>query len=284
MSLDKIMSLVDIAGSQERFDKYKSAVARVLPKTMETEKDRYWTMYVQMMQTFATNPKITDKRSILNCMFNAPKMGLIPDPVMGQIYFIPYKGVLTYQIGYKGMIALAYRSGKVANVRAGLVYEKDKWNYYEDEKGQHYHIEPLLTTPTKKDRGKEIFGYSIFTDSDGNPNIHIMESWHIEDIKKLVMARMSGSSTPWSNPLFEPEMRKKTVIRRHWKTEPMSVEIARVIDNEEHIEQGKIFKEQHPELEGIIDDILAKNEEQVVPEMSAENAEFLKAMDAPVKG
>jgi hypothetical protein len=45
-------------------------------------------------------------------------------------------------------------------------------------------------------------------------------------------------------------MRKKTCIRRHQKTEPVSSEMARVIEHEERDERGEAVSEIQPELEG----------------------------------
>lgn len=247
--VNRILSLVDMVGSEQKFKAYKGAVEKTVPKDINF--GRYWQMYVQIMQGFYHDSKITNKDSILTCMFNAAKLGLNPDPVFGQIYFIPYSGVLTYQLGYKGMIELSRRSGKVKNVRAGLVYEKDTYHFYEDEKGQHYKIEPNLK---ESDRGKLLFGYSIFTDSLDTPHIHVMTAKHLEEIKKIVLARTPKS--PWSNPVYLPEMQKKTVTRQHWKTEHWSVEIAKEIEREENIERGEPVKENHSELAGVIDGMI----------------------------
>lgn len=257
---DKILSMVDVMGSQEKVKQYHSAIERALPKDIDAQ--RYWALYAQICQEWIANPKITDKKSVITTMFNAVKLGLNPDPAFGQIYFIPYSGSLTYQIGYKGMIELSRRSGKVANVRAGRIFEKDNWSYFEDEKGQHYHLEPNLK---EAERGKEIFCYSIFTDQEGRPNIHIMETKHVEEIKKMCIARTKNG--PWSNPLYEPEMRKKTVIRRHWKTEPMSAEIVYEIEREEALERGELLKQKHPEIEEIMEDLIdkTKSEKQEEP-------------------
>lgn len=265
MGIEKILTLIDVAGSKEKYMHYKGVVEKMLPKTANSS--RYMAMYLQIANTAINNPNVNDKKSVLTCLFNAPKLGLNPDPVFGQIYFIPYKGVLTYQIGYKGMIRLSLNSGLVICVRANLVFEKDKWNYFEDEIGQHYRIEPALEITSKKDRGKELFGYSIFVDKDNRPNIHIMESWHIDEIKKIVLARTPKS--PWADAVNEPEMRKKTVIRRHWKTEPMSAEIAEVIEHEEAVERGDVLKEKHPELDEIMDGLIAganAQKEEIKPE------------------
>jgi recombination protein RecT len=271
--LKKVLTLIDMVGSQDRYNRYKAAVEKTIPKGNDFA--RYWVMYQQILQGFYSDSKVTDKDSILSCMFTAAKLGLNPDPVFGQIYFVPYGGALTYQIGYKGMIELSRRSGSVRNIRAGLVHEKDKWEYWEDEKGQHYRIEPALA---EQDRGKELFGYSIFTDSEGNPNIHICTHAHIEGIKKIVLARTPKS--PWGNPLYEPEMRKKTVIRQHWKTEPQSVEIARAIEHEEAAERGEVKKENTPELAGIVEGMIATAEETPAqaPALTPEAQEFVSKL------
>ena len=79
---------------------------------------------------------------------------------------------------------------------------------------------------------------------------------------------MAGASFPWSNPMFEPEMRKKTVMRRHWKTEPMSVEIAKVIDYEESTERGEIKKS--ASLEEIVDGDFEPISQSQLPETKTE--------------
>lgn len=244
----KPVTLLSVFGNdRNKLEQYKNTVRKVLGDDLNF--DRYWMMYAKIAQEHLCSPYVTDKNSVIQCLFNAPKLRLNPDPVFGEIYFIPYAGKLTYQVGYKGMIKLAQNTGKVKSVRAGIVYEKDKWEFWEDENGQHFKFQPSLQL---SDRGKEIFVYSIFTDETGKPNVHIMESSHVDKIKAMVKARMKDKQTPWDNELFEPEMRKKTCIRRHWKYEPKSAEIAQVIDYEERVERGERFKDLHPELEEII--------------------------------
>jgi phage RecT family recombinase len=249
MGIGKILSMIDLAGSEKRLKAYQEVAAKILPKHIDPNK--YMALYINIAKGFANNEKVTKKDSILKCLFNAPKLGLNPDPVFGQIYFIPYKGVLTYQTGYRGMITMADNAG--LRVRAGIVYEKDEFDYFEKEDGQHFLHRPILS---EKNRGKEICVYSAFQDvKSGFNQIQVMESYHVDEIKKLVLARMKDASTPWKDPLFEPEMRKKTGIRRHAKTEPFSESIARVIEHEEKDERGEETVDNHEELDGILDAI-----------------------------
>lgn len=270
----KILSMVDVLGSADNLARYRKAVEQTLPKDQQEQGPRFWRIYSQLADKFLQDPKVTNKGSIITCMFNAPKLGLNPDPVFGQIFFIPYKGVLTYQVGYKGYVALAYRSGVIVNIRAGLVYEKEmqKWHFFEDELGQHFHHEPILDFKRPEDRGRRVLGYSIFTDIRGHNAIHTMDGYHIDEIKKLVLARMGDASTPWKNPLFEPEMEKKTVVRRHAKYEPFSAEMVRITEHEEANERGELSKEDHPELDEVMDELVKKSgAAQMAPEnLSAE--------------
>jgi recombination protein RecT len=271
MTTNNALSLVDFQLSEAKWERYKQQVVNVMPSHFKKDHKRYLQIYVSLANKFIKDDKITNKKSILSCLYNAPTLGLNPDPVFGHIYFVPYKGILTYQIGYKGMIQLSFNSGKVRNVRANLVYDEDEFDYYEDEKGQHY-----IYRPSFGKKSREKCGFSIFQDMQGITNFHLMDHEHIEGIKRLVLSRMKGRQTPWSDPLFEPEMRKKTVIRRHWKTEPMSSEIAQAIEYEEKVENGEVNtpEEIDEKIEEILDQTVEKEEVQEVQEVQEIDNEF----------
>lgn len=268
-STDNILSLVNVAGSQEKYAAYCNAVKKTLPNVF-SDKDRYMRMYLQIAQGLLSNQYVKNKSSILTCMFNAVKLGLNPDPVFGEIYFIPYSGEVTYQIGYKGMIELSRRTGTVSDVAMYQVFAKDEFDFYEDEKGQHFKYRPSID----KERGSEICCISIVSFKDGTRSAHYMESERINNIKKIVLARTPKS--PWANELYESEMRKKTCLRRHWKTLPKSSEISHALEYEESIERGEILKQKHPEIEGIIEELVEKSQQ---PE--AEEGSPLSVFDEP---
>lgn len=80
--------------------------------------------------------------SFLAALMNAAQLGLEPNTPLGQAYLIPYKnkGVLEcqFQIGYKGLIDLAYRNGQMQTIQAQAVYENDEFSY-------EYGLEPKLS-------------------------------------------------------------------------------------------------------------------------------------------
>ena len=71
--------------------------------------------------------------SFLAALMNAAQLGLEPNTPLGQAYLIPYrnKGSLEcqFQIGYKGLIDLAYRNGQMQNIQAQAVYDNDFFEY-----------------------------------------------------------------------------------------------------------------------------------------------------------
>lgn len=106
--------------------------ARALPKVMTPER---FTRIA--LSALSNTPKLMEctRNSFLGALMNAAQLGLEPNTPLGQAYLIPYenrkKGVTEcqFQIGYKGLLDLCYRSGEVASVQAQVVYENDKFEY-----------------------------------------------------------------------------------------------------------------------------------------------------------
>ena len=91
----------------------------------------------------AVNPLLQecDPSTILSGALLGESLGLSPSPQLGQYYLVPYKDnkagrtVAQFQIGYKGLIQLALRSGyyKALNVFAVKAGELKKWNPVTEE-------------------------------------------------------------------------------------------------------------------------------------------------------
>jgi recombination protein RecT len=164
-------------------------------------------------------------------MMSAAQLGLEPNTPLGQAYLIPYKnkGVdeVQFQIGYKGLIDLAYRSGEVEVVQAQVVYENDDFECA-------YGLEPKLThKPADRDRGEPIKVYAIFKTKSGGYGFEVMS---MEDVRKHAekysQAYKSGFS-PWKTN-FE-EMAKKTVLKKVLKYAPLKSDFVRGVVQDETI-------------------------------------------------
>lgn len=97
----------------------------------------------QILSAVTNNPALAtcEQMSILNCAFLGEALKLSPSPQLGQYYMVPFKDnknnrtVSTFQLGYKGYIQLAIRSGqyKKLNVLAIKEGELVRYNPLDEE-------------------------------------------------------------------------------------------------------------------------------------------------------
>jgi recombination protein RecT len=162
---------------------------------------------------------------------SAAQLGLEPNTPLGQAYLIPYKnkGVdeVQFQLGYKGLIDLAYRSGEVELVQAHIVYENDEFIC-------EYGLEPkIVHKPADSDRGEPIKVYAMFKTKSGGYGFDVMS---MDDVRrhaeKYSQAYKSGFS-PWKTN-FE-EMAKKTVLKKVLKYAPLKSDFVRAVVQDESI-------------------------------------------------
>jgi recombination protein RecT len=78
-----------------------------------------------LLTLWRNNPKLQncDPNSILGAAGLAASLHLSVSPSLGQAYIIPYKNQATFQIGVKGLVQLAHRSGKYTALNSGIVRE-----------------------------------------------------------------------------------------------------------------------------------------------------------------
>jgi hypothetical protein len=120
--------------------------------------------------------------------------------------------------GYRGLITLARRSGELRTVKAAAVYENEpfSWNRINPELSTHGFV--------NSDPGKLSGAWTLWTFKDGEITGEYMPIWEIDKIMARTKSRnRSGEIVgPWITD--KPEMAKKTVIRRHFKLAPVSIE------------------------------------------------------------
>lgn len=195
-------------------------IAKALPSVITPER---FTRIV--LSAISMNPKLSEctPSSFLGAMMTSAQLGLEVNTPLGQAYVLPYsnKGQLEaqFQLGYKGLIDLAYRSGEVEVIQAHIVYENDD---FECEFG----LDPKLThRPATSNRGEAVKVYAMFKTKSGGFGFDVMS---MEDVK-LHAAKYSkafnSSFSPWKTN-FE-EMAKKTVLKRVLKYAPLKSDFVR---------------------------------------------------------
>lgn len=222
IKLTKSMSIAEMVKVLE------PEIKRALPSILTPER------FTRMALSAINNtPKLAEcsPMSFIAALMNAAQLGLEPNTVLGQAYLIPYKnkGILEcqFQIGYKGMIDLAYRSGQVQMIQAQAVYENDTFEY---ELG----LNPkLVHRPAAWDRGQNTYFYAVFHTINGGYNFSVMSRSEMELFASSYSKAYTSEYSPWKTS-FE-EMGKKTVLKQALKYAPLKVDFQRAVMMDETV-------------------------------------------------
>lgn len=209
-------------------DKMAPAIKMALPSVITPE--RFTRMVLTAM---SSTPELCNctPESFLAAMMQAAQLGVEPNTPLGQAYILPYrnKGTMEaqFQLGYKGMIDLAYRSEEVTIIQAHVVHENDKFEYA-------YGLEPVLVhVPAAKNRGEATHVYAVYKTKSGGSGFEVMS---MEDARMHGQrySRSFGSNySPWQSN-FE-EMAKKTVLKKVLKYAPLKSDFKRDLVADETI-------------------------------------------------
>lgn len=210
---------------QSYIKKMQGEIAKALPSVITPER---FTRIV--LSAISVNKQLAQctPESFLAAMMTSAQLGLEVNTPLGQAYVLPFrnKGVLEaqFQIGYKGLIDLAYRSGEVSVIQAHVVHENDKFSY-------SYGLNPELDhNPVLMDRGDPIAVYAMFRTKVGGYGFGVMS---MDEIRKhaATYSKAYGSSySPWKTN-FE-EMAKKTVLKKVLKYAPLKSDFVRAVSQD----------------------------------------------------
>jgi recombination protein RecT len=197
----------------QMMEKSRDSIAAALPKHLTVER-----LSRVALGELRTNPKLLEcaPASLMSAIVKASQLGLEVGSAMGHAYLVPYKTECTLIIGYRGMIALARRSGEIQSITARVVYARDTFEleYGLEEKLRH-------VPSTDEDPGPVTHVYAVAKLRDGGIQYEVMTRAEVEAIRRRSRGGQYGPwATDWS------EMARKTVMRRLFKYLPMSIEMA----------------------------------------------------------
>ena len=143
--------------------------------------------------------------TVLGSAMVAATLDLSVVPTLGMAYIVPYKGQASFQLGWKGLVELAMRSGQYKNIIVEAVYEGElvKKNKFTGD----YEFDEDAKTSDK------VIGYMAnFQLTNGfSKTIY----WTIDEVKahatKFSQAYRGGRNTPWVTDF--DAMAKKTVLK-----------------------------------------------------------------------
>jgi recombination protein RecT len=226
--------IVDYLKDDKIKNALKTQIAAALPKHLTADR-----MMRLLLTEIRKNPEINEctTQSVCSSIIQASQLGLEIGTLIGHGYLVPFKKKdrktgqfikeCQFIIGYRGMIDLARRSGKIIAISAQAVYENDNFEF------QYGLNEKLNHVPTQGDRGKLIGAYSVAKIENGGYHFGVMFKNEIDKVRERSKSG-SSSYSPWETD-YE-EMAKKTVIRRLFKYLPISVELYENIVKEEIME------------------------------------------------
>lgn len=226
-------------------------IAKALPSIITPER------FTRMVYTaLSTTPKLAEctPESFIGSMMQAAQLGVEPNTPLGQAYLIPYGNQCQFQLGYKGLLDLAWRSGEITDISAHEVYENDHFEY---ELG----LNPkLVHRPALKKRGPVVGYYAVFHTKSGGFGLEVMSREDVEEFaKKKSKAYSSG---PWKTDF--DAMAKKTVLKQALKYAPLKTEFVRAVTADETIKNA---------TEGNLADMLDAPDEMVTIDAEAAPAQ-----------
>jgi len=148
--------------------------------------------------------------ALMKCALNATALNLPLNKNLGYAYIIPYKGIPSFQIGYKGIIQLAIRTGAYKYINATEIKEGEiKRNKITGE------LTIVGEFPQKK-----VVGYIAYLElmSGFTASLYMTEAEiesHAMRFSKMYAAdkQYGKSVSKWSDPLARPKMALKTVLK-----------------------------------------------------------------------
>ncbi|MEE9356462.1 MAG: recombinase RecT [Methylococcaceae bacterium] len=217
LTIQKVNTIKDL------LDQSKGELAKALPKHLTVDK-----LLRVALTTIRTNEALLmcNPLSLVGAIMQAAQLGLVPDGILGQAYLIPYKGQAQFQVGYKGLIALAMRSGEVKSISAHVVFEKDLFDfeYGINEKLKHIPSE-------KEERGGMRCVYAIAHFKGGGYAFDVMTK---KEVAKTRASSKCPNSPAWKE--WEEEMWRKTVVKRLAKYLPLSTDFQQAAATDDYID------------------------------------------------
>lgn len=216
--------------------KMKDQFSMVLPKQIPSDR------FIRVAQTALMNkPDLAtlNRQSLYVAFTQAAQDGLMPDNREAAI--VPFKGMAKYMPMVAGICKKARNTGEISSIDAQVVYEKDSYEAWVDEKGPHFkHVK------ARGDRGNPLLTYAYAVGKDGGCYFEEIDEIQMDAIRKMSKA----NDSPWNGP-FKDEMRRKSALRRLAKYRlPSSSDLDHVFKHDDEIyddpDDAKITPEETP--------------------------------------
>lgn len=217
---DKAPTVHPIKALQAQLESRADELKRALPQHMPPE--RFIRVVLTAVQINA-NLLTVNRQSLWNSCMRAAQDGLLPDGREGVI--VPFKDgnpnspthgqqIAQWMPMIYGLLKRFRNSGQFKSVNTGIVREKDEFEYWVDERGEHMRHVP------SDDTGQPIKAYAVAITKDGGSMIRVMSRADIEKRRAVSRAKDGPMWKEWWD-----EAAMKTVLRNLAKRLPTSSDL-----------------------------------------------------------
>jgi recombination protein RecT len=261
-------------------EKMQTAIRAVLPRHLTVDR-----MVKVALGATMKNPTLLQcsRESFMLAIIQAAELGLEPGGALGHAYLVPFRGANGYECqlipGYRGLIALARRSGEIVSLEAHSVFQRDQFRVA-------YGLAPVLehvpfmpeydeagNVKGDPNPGPLVAVYAVAKLRDGGTQIELMPRAEVDAIKKRSQTGRNNSG-PWATDYSE--MARKTVVRRLFKYLPVSIELANALELQARAE-GDEHEIEAPQIDGL----LPKGEPAAAPTRADDLKNHLDATQPP---
>lgn len=228
------------------FEQYKHQIAQALPKHLTADR------MIQMAVTLISkNPKLKEcsAGSLIGAIMQASILGFRPVEALAYCYLVPYKNKkqdntgkeywvseVQFQIGYRGLMDLARRSGQIKSIHAFAVYTGDEFSY---SLGINPDIKHVPSETQSKNPKELTHVYAVSHYKDGGYNFVVLTRKEVESLRRRNAMQKEEPAGAWKTDYEAMAMAK--AIKQLAKYLPLSDELQSMVQSDESIIDPKMF-------------------------------------------
>lgn len=211
--------------------------------------------FISSVIQISTNNKLlasADPKTILNAAVTAAVLDLPINQNLGFSWIVPFKGQAQFQMGWKGYVQLALRTGQYTNINVIDVYANQfkSFNTLTEELDADFSLEP---------QGEPIGYVCYFKLINGFSKTSFWSREKVTAHAKKYSQSFSSKFSPWQDLVQFHEMAKKTVLKNtiaKWGIMSIDMQTAQLADQAVQTEENNF---RYVDNETI--DVTADNEE-----------------------
>ena len=193
-------------------------VEKYAKRLTSSERAQQFSTHISIMAQKSELFKSADPMSVVTAMMACVHLDLMPNTPEQYAYLIPYKSGnrvdIQFQLGYKGLVALMYRSGQVQSVNAELVFKGDRFDVTLGSERKLKHKPNFEVDRT--DYNLVTHAYATVKLTNGETIFDVMTRKELDKVQ--LGAKAKSTDAPWAT--WPEAMAKKTVVKRITKLLP----------------------------------------------------------------